>query len=75
MKNSRGIHCHSLPDQLAGPSLHRSHLYSIFRQIGYENDGMNCRVNNVFANMPEFAEAFHCAPGTRMNPSTRCPLY
>ncbi|EYC40556.1 hypothetical protein Y032_0607g588 [Ancylostoma ceylanicum] len=33
------------------------------------------RVNNVLANMPEFAEAFHCAPGTRMNPDKRCTLY
>ncbi|EYB81468.1 hypothetical protein Y032_0383g385 [Ancylostoma ceylanicum] len=35
----------------------------------------NIRVNNVLANIPEFAEAFHCAPGTRMNPGKRCSMY
>ncbi|KIH67190.1 peptidase family M13 [Ancylostoma duodenale] len=33
------------------------------------------RVNKVLANLPEFAEAFHCAPGTTMNPESRCSLY
>ncbi|EYC04015.1 hypothetical protein Y032_0090g2366 [Ancylostoma ceylanicum] len=33
------------------------------------------RVNNVLANIPEFAEAFHCAPGTPMNPEKRCSMY
>lgn len=31
------------------------------------------RVNTVFSNMPEFAEAFQCPLGSRLNPEKRCP--
>ncbi|KHJ95901.1 peptidase family M13 [Oesophagostomum dentatum] len=33
------------------------------------------RVNKVVANFPEFAEAFHCAPGKPLNPDKRCPWF
>ncbi|KAK6751933.1 hypothetical protein RB195_003382 [Necator americanus] len=33
------------------------------------------RVNNVLANTPLFAEAFHCAPGAALNPEKRCSIY
>ncbi|KHJ95817.1 peptidase family M13 [Oesophagostomum dentatum] len=33
------------------------------------------RVNRVVSNQPEFAEAFHCAPGKQLNPKKRCSIY
>ncbi len=33
------------------------------------------RVDGVVANMPEFARAFACAPGTPMAPQTRCRVW
>ncbi|EYB84715.1 hypothetical protein Y032_0311g2140 [Ancylostoma ceylanicum] len=42
---------------------------------GNEHSLTQLRVNNVLANIPEFAEAFHCAPGARMNPEERCSMY
>lgn len=33
------------------------------------------RVNAVLANMPEFAEAFQCKPGSKMAPKKRCSLW
>ncbi|KHJ80048.1 hypothetical protein OESDEN_20287 [Oesophagostomum dentatum] len=33
------------------------------------------RVNKVVANNPAFAEAFHCAPGKKLNPPKRCEMY
>ena len=33
------------------------------------------RVNGSLANLPEFAAAFSCAPGTPMNPPNRCAVW
>lgn len=33
------------------------------------------RLNYTLAQMPEFAEVFHCAPGTPMNPLERCGFW
>jgi predicted metalloendopeptidase len=33
------------------------------------------RVNGVAANLPEFAEAFACAPGSKMAPAQRCQFW
>ncbi|KIH67030.1 hypothetical protein ANCDUO_02646 [Ancylostoma duodenale] len=33
------------------------------------------RVNQVLANQPEFAAAFHCNVGTPMNPTERCAVW
>ncbi|KAK6751931.1 hypothetical protein RB195_003382 [Necator americanus] len=33
------------------------------------------RINNVVANTPLFAKAFHCAPGTPLNPERRCSIF
>ncbi|XP_077536222.1 endothelin-converting enzyme 1-like [Haemaphysalis longicornis] len=33
------------------------------------------RVNVPLRNLPEFAEAFHCKPGTYMNPAHRCSVW
>jgi putative endopeptidase len=33
------------------------------------------RVNGVVANMPEFAKAFACKPGTPMAPATSCRVW
>ena len=33
------------------------------------------RVNQVLANQPEFAQAFHCKPGSKMAPKNRCTLW
>ena len=32
-------------------------------------------LSGVLANVPEFAETFHCAPGTRMAPRERCAIW
>ena len=32
-------------------------------------------LNGILANVPEFAETFHCAPGTRMAPRERCAIW
>ncbi|XP_077550225.1 membrane metallo-endopeptidase-like 1 isoform X1 [Haemaphysalis longicornis] len=36
---------------------------------------MHMRCNVPLMNMPQFAEHFHCAPGTGMNPSNRCETF
>ncbi len=33
------------------------------------------RVNGPLANLPAFAQTFHCAPGTPMNPAHRCTVW
>ncbi|EYC16283.1 hypothetical protein Y032_0034g2902 [Ancylostoma ceylanicum] len=33
------------------------------------------RVNQVLANQPEFAAAFHCDVGSPMNPKERCAVW
>jgi len=33
------------------------------------------RVNGVVTNLPEFANAFHCAAGSPMSPASRCDLW
>lgn len=33
------------------------------------------RVNGPLSNLPEFAQAFGCAEGTRMAPTDRCELW
>ncbi|KAI6171201.1 Peptidase family M13 [Aphelenchoides bicaudatus] len=33
------------------------------------------RINEVLKNVPEFAEAFKCAAGTKMNPNKRCKIW
>jgi putative endopeptidase len=33
------------------------------------------RVNGSLQNLPEFAEAFSCEPGTPMNPKDRCEVW
>ncbi|EYC03620.1 hypothetical protein Y032_0092g2524 [Ancylostoma ceylanicum] len=48
---------------------------TIYRLRTDEHSLYNFRVNSVLANIPEFAEAFHCAPGTHMNPKKRCSMY
>lgn len=40
----------------------------------YHDDGSK-RLNYTLAQMPEFAEVFHCAPGTPMNPVERCGFW
>jgi putative endopeptidase len=33
------------------------------------------RVNGPLANLPEFAEAFGCAAGTKMRPANACEVW
>ena len=52
---------------IAGTALHRSadEVHSPPLRI----------LNGILANVPEFAESFHCAPGTRMAPRERCAIW
>ncbi|XP_034474740.1 endothelin-converting enzyme-like 1 [Drosophila innubila] len=61
---------------------HNGHVYFLqFAQFfcGEEadmfHDPGSKRLNYALAQMPEFAEVFHCAPGTRMNPVKRCQFW
>lgn len=33
------------------------------------------RINGALQNVPEFASDFNCAPGTPMNPMTKCTVF
>jgi endothelin-converting enzyme len=36
---------------------------------------MHVRINGMMQNMPEFATAFQCRPGSTMNPTTKCAIW
>uniref|UniRef100_A0A915E441 Uncharacterized protein n=1 Tax=Ditylenchus dipsaci TaxID=166011 RepID=A0A915E441_9BILA len=47
---------------------------NIINNLKDEHSPAEARVNVVFRNQPEFAEAFNCPKGSRMNPKNKCAV-
>ncbi|KAL6734495.1 hypothetical protein Aduo_005030 [Ancylostoma duodenale] len=54
---------------------HTTNDAMIYRIITDPHSPRRYRVNQVLANQPEFAAAFHCKLGTPMNPIERCAVW